>query len=322
MRAALVALCMACATPVVAQAPLMSLPVDCTLGESCHIQQFMDRDPGPGAADFACGTLSYDGHNGTDFALPSLAARADGVAVLAAADGVVAGVRDGMPDIVQGAPGAPDVAGRECGNGVVIRHADGYETQYCHLARGSVAVQAGDSVTTGTILGLVGLSGQTEFPHLHLSVRHNGEEIDPFDPAMTAACNGAPQDTLWRDAPAYTGGGIVGLGFATAVPDFAAVKAGTAAEAPAPTAPALVLWGHFYGGRTGDSVQITIDGPQGRILDHRETLERTQAQLYRAAGRRIPAGGWPAGVYTGKVQLLRNDAILANRQISFEMSPS
>ncbi len=322
MRATIVAISIACATPVVAQAPALGLPIDCTLGDTCHIQQYMDRDPGPGAADFACGTLSYDGHKGTDFALPSLAARAAGVAVLAAADGVVAGLRDEMPDIMQGTPGAPDVAGRECGNGVVLRHADGYDTQYCHLAQGSVAVQVGDIVTAGAILGLVGLSGQTEFPHLHLSVRRDGAEIDPFDPAMTVACNDTPQDTLWRDTPAYTGGGLVALGFATAVPDFAAIKDGTATEVPDATAPALVLWGHIYGGQAGDSVQITIDSPQGRIIDHRETLERTQAQLFRAAGRRTPAGGWPPGIYTGEVQLLRNDAIVATRQVSFEMTPS
>ncbi len=58
----------------------------------------MDHDPGPDAADFTCNGLSYDTHTGTDFALPSLAAMQAGVAVLAAAPGTVAALRDGMPD--------------------------------------------------------------------------------------------------------------------------------------------------------------------------------------------------------------------------------
>ena len=65
--------------------PTLSLPIDCVLGETCHIQQFVDRDPGPGAGDFRCGGLSYDGHKGTDFAIPTLADMARGVAVLASA---------------------------------------------------------------------------------------------------------------------------------------------------------------------------------------------------------------------------------------------
>ena len=78
--------------------PHLALPLDCTLGESCFIQNYVDDDPGPGAADFTCGALTYDGHKGTDFALTSIAAMEAGVTVRAAAPGVVRGVRDGMPD--------------------------------------------------------------------------------------------------------------------------------------------------------------------------------------------------------------------------------
>jgi len=73
------------AAPAAAGSFLLNPPVDCTLGETCFIQNFVDRDPGPGAADFTCGPMTYDGHKGTDFALPSLAAMRQGVDVLAAA---------------------------------------------------------------------------------------------------------------------------------------------------------------------------------------------------------------------------------------------
>ena len=74
----------------------LDFPVDCTLGETCYIQQYVDHDPGPGARDFTCQGLSYDGHKGTDIALPTLAAMAQGVRVRAAAPGVVRARRDGV----------------------------------------------------------------------------------------------------------------------------------------------------------------------------------------------------------------------------------
>ena len=98
------------------------LPVDCTLGETCHIQNYFDRDAGAGWQDVGCGALSYDGHDGTDFALPTVAAMRAGVDVLAPAAGIVRGVRDGMPDISRDDPAAPPLEGRDCVNGVAIDH--------------------------------------------------------------------------------------------------------------------------------------------------------------------------------------------------------
>ena len=112
----------------------LAFPVACTPGEDCYLQNLFDHDPGPGAQDAACGALAYDGHDGTDIALPTLAAQQAGVEVRAAAAGTVQGARDGMEDIPQGRDNAPDVADRECGNGVLISHEDGWETQYCHMA--------------------------------------------------------------------------------------------------------------------------------------------------------------------------------------------
>jgi len=157
--------------PAQAGAFTLSLPVDCTLNETCFIQQFTDRDPSPKATDYTCGPLSYDGHKGTDFAVPTLRDMENGVTVLAASPGTIRATRDGMPDIASNAPNAPDITNQDCGNAVVITHAGGWETQYCHLKRGSVVVTRGQTVSAGTPVGQIGLSGNTEFPHLHLSPR-------------------------------------------------------------------------------------------------------------------------------------------------------
>jgi murein DD-endopeptidase MepM/ murein hydrolase activator NlpD len=299
------ALTWALAAPVAAGALDLSLPIDCTLGEDCYIQQYVDHDTTPAAQDYRCGTLSYDGHDGTDFGIPTLADMARGVPVLAAADGEVTGIRNDMPDAITGTPDAPDIAGRECGNGVLLRHPEGWETQYCHLRQGSVTVQPGDLVRAGDTLGLVGLSGMTEFPHLHLSVRQNGVAVDPFVPDGQTTCNTPPADTLWTTPPAYTPGGLLTLGFAADVPDYDAIKASAPIPPPDSTTP-LVLWGYFFGGQQGDIAEITITGPAGSVITHTALIDSKQGLFFRAAGRRAPDGGWPAGRYGGTIRLLRD----------------
>ena len=62
----------------------MALPVDCDLDTQCYIQQFMDHDPSSDASDMRCGPLTYDGHNGTDFAIRDPLANPNGVNVVQA----------------------------------------------------------------------------------------------------------------------------------------------------------------------------------------------------------------------------------------------
>lgn len=286
--------------------PVLDLPIDCTPGETCYVQNYVDRDPGPGARDYTCSGLSYDGHKGTDFGLPSLAAMEEGVTVLASADGRVRGVRDGMIDKLYTAEEDARIDGRDCGNGVVIEHGDGWETQYCHMQQGSIRVQSGQEVKAGDALGLVGLSGRTQFPHLHISVRQNGETVDPFTPeARVATCGTEAAETMWSRDLAYMPGAILSSGFADAVPDYAAIKAGTAALATmSANAPAIVLWGFAFGGREGDEMVMTIDGPSGRVAEGRQKLDKNQAQFFRASGKRLRAPLDP-GLYTGTTKLMR-----------------
>lgn len=291
------------ALPASAQnAPQLAFPVDCTLGETCMIQQLMDHDPGPGAQDFLCGPMSYDGHRGTDIRVPDMEALARGVPILAAAPGTILGLRDSVPDTGKG--GFPE--GQDCGNGVVIEHENGWQTQYCHMAQGSILVASGDAVTTGQAIGRMGFSGNTEFPHLHISVRRNGADVDPFDTSDATTCGGNAEP-LWADPITLSPGGILSMGFADAIPEFDAIQAGTAdAEALPTNLEAFVIWGFFHGGRVGDIVTATILEPDGSTFHTLDiTLERTQAQLFRATGRRVRTPLAP-GDYTGTITLTRN----------------
>jgi hypothetical protein len=293
----------------------LAWPVDCTLGDTCHIQQYYDRDPGSAAVDFTCGPLSYDGHDGTDIALTSRAEMAEGIAVLAAAPGVVRGVRDGVADFV------PFIAGKECGNGVVIDHADGWQTQYCHMRKGSVRVKAGDRVEAGTRLGLVGQSGMADFPHVHLSVRHDGTRIDPFEPDPAATCNPNPGRELWATPVPYEPGGLLAAGFADAVPTFDAIRAGLPTLPLQTKSTGLVLWAYLYGGRAGDTLEFTITGPQGEILKTGATLDKTQAQLFRAIGKRLTTPAWPVGTYEGRISLTRADTQIDQMTVQVQIIP-
>lgn len=304
------ALLLASALPAPAQeAPALLFPVECRLGETCFLQQFVDHDPGPGARAFDCGPQSYDGHTGTDIRTADLEAMAQGMRVIAAADGVVRGLRDGVPD--GGTATMPE--GQGCGNGVALTHAGGWETQYCHLMEGSILVQEGQEVAAGTVLGLIGYSGQTEFPHLEFILRQDGRVIDPFDAETADSCD-APPAGLWAERIENPGGGILSAGFAAAIPELADIAAGRADTGAIPArGAALVIWGFVHGGRTGDVVTLRITDAMGAEIHAQEVvLERNQAQLFRASGRRTPAEGWPPGLYRGEV-VLRRDGVEIDR---------
>lgn len=299
------------ASPLAAQDILLSPPIDCDAGSGCFIQQYVDHDPTDGASDYHCANLTYDTHKGTDFALGTLADLRAGVEVRASAPGTVRATRDGMPDRYLTAENAAELEGRDCGNGVFVDHADGWSTQYCHLKQGSIAVTQGDSVTSDTVLGLVGLSGRTQFPHVHVTVRKDGETVDPFAPDGKIICDAPSTQTLWDTDLPYRPGGMISVGFSDSVPDYALVKDGSAGRSTLPaTAPAIVVFGYAFGGRAGDEIRLTINGPDSAFIDSTETLDRDQAQFFRAAGKRLRTDAWATGTYRGTVELLRNGEVI------------
>ena len=119
-------------------------------------------------AGYAVDALSYNQttrdwrtHDGVDIAAVA------GTAVCAAADGEVYSVYED----------------ETMGTTVVIVHAGGYTTRYSSLAQ-EVSVVAGESVAAGQTIGHVGCTALLESAvgdHLHFSVSHNGESIDPAE---------------------------------------------------------------------------------------------------------------------------------------------
>lgn len=300
------------AAPVAAESFRLGLPLDCTLGEDCFIEDYVDHDPAPGAQkDFACAFNSRDGHKGTDIALLGFDRIAEGVAVRAAAPGRVLRARDGMAD-------DPEMTGvteqNACGNAVLVDHGGGWQTLYCHMREGSVAdvITPGMDVEAGTQLGLVGLSGQTNHPHLHLAVMKDGEIVDPFAPDTGAAC-GTEQETLWAEPPTYYRTGLMTAGFSTSIPSLDAVRSGAARVTRAERDAALVVYAHVAYGETGDLLTVSGRGPDGEVFRKEIVLEQPQVSLVQAFGRKAPPGGWSAGDYVGEVLLTRDGIVIAHR---------
>ena len=287
-----------------ASGPGLSIPIQCEIGVDCEVQNLVDRDPGPGAKDFRCGSLTYEGHNGVDFRVPDLKAQRAGVAVLAAADGTVSRVRDGVTDVSVKTTGLDAVKGQECGNGLVVDHGGGLVTQYCHMRQGSLVVKAGQAVKRGQALGQVGLSGQTEYPHLHFTVRRDNVVIDPFAPAPGAAGTCGSGGGLWSAAAAgklaYKPRAVLNKGFAAGPAGMGEVEAG---NLPSPgAATPLVAYVRSIGLKAGDEARLTLRGPDGTILGDNKVapLATAKAQYVMFTGKKAPAGGWRKGRYEGR----------------------
>lgn len=305
----------------------LGLPVACAYGETCFIQQYVDADPGPGHQDHMCGTATYDGHKGTDFRV-RIAEAQKGVPVLAAAAGTVQAVRDGEPDrIVRTDEERRALSGRECGNGVLVNHGKGWQTQYCHLRRGSIAVSPGDRIAAGKTVGLVGYSGDAAFAHVHLTVRRNGRTIDPFTARMPdGACSSKPgADGLWDPGVAtlldHPGDRIAGVGFARKPLTSRALETLPPAD-PIRVAgwPSLVGWLWVVNGRKGDRLRLAFHGPTEALHVRREiTLDRNRAQSIQSLGKKRPATGWPAGRYRVRATVLRNGHIIHRRETSITL---
>lgn len=96
-------------------------------------------------------------HNGVDLAAPS------GTPILAAYDG----------DVV-----AADYSS-SMGNYIMINHGDGLYTIYMHAS--ALYVSKGQSVYKGQTIAAVGSTGRSTGPHLHFSVRLNGNYVSPWN---------------------------------------------------------------------------------------------------------------------------------------------
>lgn len=63
------------------------------------------------------------------------------------------------------------------GNMIEIDHGNGLKTRYGHLSK--IEVEAGQQITRGQQIGLIGSTGRSTGPHLHYELRINDHPINP-----------------------------------------------------------------------------------------------------------------------------------------------
>ena len=110
------------------------------------------------------------------------------------ADGTVVVARDGMEDS-DGANFVTELADA-VGNVIVIELDTGHFVVLAHLRQGRLRVSEGDRVRTGDPLALVGNSGNTTMPHLHLQVQTHRDLWDPDNRSVPFAFG--PTAASWR----------------------------------------------------------------------------------------------------------------------------
>lgn len=293
------------------------LPVDCQLGSDCFIQSYPDMAQGRDVADPFCGKASYDDHKGLDIRLRSLADMERSVPVVAVAEGEVLRLRDGEPDRLATTDELrAGLAGKECGNGIVIAHPDGIEVQYCHLKQGSVAVKERERVKPGQKIGAVGSSGLSEVPHLHITVRSGGELIDAVTgQSLAEGCKPVaadPQRSLFPPEllPFMAGqSDLLGSGIADRQVDYDRLVVEGGPEPAKSGGPVTVGWAWFVNLRAGDRIRIQVRRPDGSVLidTTQEPLPRSKAAYSAYAGRRQAP---EAGDYVILTELIRNGAVV------------
>lgn len=222
------------------------------------------------------GRLSHVGRwrYALDFQRPSTSDRKDGSApsiweapITAPAGGIVERTRN---DVVDNPPGVVNYADN-WGNYVLIRLDGGGWALLAHLRQQTVAVRTGMRVDIGTYLGMVGNSGRSPVPHLHLQVQASAELGSQTIPFRLANYQSRVEA---GDALPYWHGASVPTEKAAIV---AASRNPVALAVLAGIAPGIAIWTQEIAGRVPSAF---------RPVDHNATTTQIEIRL-DAAGRHI-----------------------------------
>lgn len=294
--------------------PIFRRPLACTPNVDCWILNYLDIGPENDgkATDSACLSRTYEGHKGTDIAIRDEAAMKKGVDVYAAADGTVKRVRNGEVDRWPTPADLEQVKKdrKECGNAVLIDHGQGWQTMYCHMKQDSITVKPEQVVHAGDKIGQVGLSGMTQFPHLHFGVVHDNQAIDPFNGHDIHDACGQSGKSLWDKDAGFSYEPLVffAQGFDTGKPDLDAINRQRIERTQlTKDIPALVFHSVLLGSRGGDRVDMQIFGPDGKLFAQSHNMQdKNRAQQMYFVGRTVPDDlPLATGIYTGRIKVTR-----------------
>lgn len=221
--------------------------------------------------DYNCGSRSYDqssgyNHKGTDiFTWPFTWDKMNNnkVEVIAAAPGTILGKDDGNYD--QNCAFCTSACNW---NAVYILHADGSVAWYGHMKSGTLTTKTvGQTVAEGEYLGVVGSSGNSTGPHLHLEVYTNTSYTQLVDP-WAGPCNLLNGNTSWwANQQPYYMPGISKVMTGSAAPAFTQCNTGEAMNQKINFTPGQTIYvsSYYRDQLAGTQASHTLYMPNGSV---------------------------------------------------------
>ena len=81
-----------------------------------------------------------------------------------------------------------------------------------------------------------------------------------------------------------------------------------------------MFWANAYGLQEGDVLHLSIKAPDGAVLvEDSFRMDRNRARQFRAIGRTLPDGDWPAGRYDGRAELVRAGQVVQKTEAVLEI---
>jgi murein DD-endopeptidase MepM/ murein hydrolase activator NlpD len=254
--------------------------------------------------DYTCGTITYDGHKGTDIAIgpfPFYKMDNNQVEVHAAAAGTIIAWHDGEFDRQCLGSGSNVLA-----NSIVVQHADGSCALYWHMKKNSLTPKVvGQTVAAGEYLGVVGSSGSSSGPHLHFEV-WSGNTSATYNDPFSGTCNSLNASTWWVSQKPYTEPAIVKASVHTT--DYVAPACGTTEVSNESTSYTIPFQGagmspgyaKFYifirNETPGDVASMKILNPGGTVYSAWTATSTTAYKFsYKAYSKLLPTA---QGTYT------------------------
>src|SRR5688572_15904856 len=292
-------------------------PLAKRLYEGLLLLNYVDDDLSSGARDYQSAPHTYNGHNGTDISLYHFRAMDRGMQVLAGRGGRVVSVIDGYYDRNTSMNGTQ-------ANQVVIEDETGTRAIYGHLRNGSISVKPGETVTAGQQIAMVGSSGSSTIPHLHIEFRQGlSTLVDPWSGPAN------PVTSLWNSQEPYVGFNpfrVMDLGMFTqssAGGSLSFISMSQFEErlgAPVvygANEPAVAFW-FLYQGQAGNTYRVEILRPNGTLFSSADgTMSQKQQLAYQYYWWSLGTSRVPSSAYgTWTARILSNGSVQASTQFT------
>lgn len=292
----------------------LKFPVKCTFNKDCWIVNYVDDDSTSNWHDYKSGRQTYNGHTGVDIAIKNISKMKEGVDVLAAENGFVIATRDGVQDKNALTQDLNSLQNIGCGNRVAIKHSDGYITDYCHMKQGSIKVKKGDSVLAGQKLGQIGLSGLTEFPHMHMNVQQNNKFIDPFT-GLERYTKGS-KNSLWETMPAYKPHIVYNVGVSSEIPTLIDIRNEKYKSNRVPSdSNAIIIWLDMFHVEAGDYIDISAKTANNiSLINQKIMIDTPNAKKLLYVGKKKPKDGFKKGNYNVQISFKRPNTNISDNE--------